>query len=526
MAISSHILFASLLCSLSGLPAGALELRSYVPATHDRFENFPESPSFNPTFLHDSEKLTGVGWGSESTFKQFALISRCHVVFAAHHAPAIGSQISFLNASGAIIERSVSKIHKVRNPTLSTSDVSLITLSSPISGSEGVEPLTYLNLPSEEDYTGLPLIVLGSEVKAGQGTLVDFRTINVNWIVSRTYRFDYLNSEGDAHDARLASGDSGSPSLTTVDGVPTLLGVHLATSTSDGVQSNYDAFIPHYVDDIDSLMEADGFRMRPLNSETTEIECSPSLAFPSFEQGQALALDFDLTNTGDGTTGNVEVEINFDSECAPDSVMAEGWIVSGGGTRWSLRRAILETGASTTIRAQWTSMPNADSIQPNIKWVSDSTSEESLSTSFTLTPGFSAWAAELPESRQLDDPDKDGIPNLIEYAFGSNPLSGSTSAALGIPPRPAFVVIGGIATYSFPERTDKDERGLTYSAEWLNESNSGGWSVNPPSGLSSSTTSFFPGVPGFSKRVLSWPIQESHRFIRLNISERVDEPEG
>ncbi|MGB6221534.1 hypothetical protein [Haloferula sp.] len=509
----------ALTCLLCCGAASALELRAYDSSVHDRFVGFPESPAFNPTFLLDSDKLVGVGWDPQNPQKQFALVSRCHVLFAAHAAPAIGSRIAFLNRAGTIIERRVARTQKVLNPTSSTSDVLLITLSSPISSEEGIEPLPYLNLPSEADYIGLPLIVLGSQAKAGEGSLIDFRTINVNWIVSRTFRFDYNIGTGDANDARLAEGDSGSPTLTTVNGEKALLGLHLATSTVGGVQSNFDAFIPHYAPQIDALIAADGFRMRPLNAAPTEIHCTPSVTSPQAEQGEALNLEYRLENRSSSETGNVEAEIHFPEHAAPDQIIADGWVLTSEGNCWKLRRSVLGQQASSAIQLKWNAAPMVASLEPEIRWVSDTSDAQTLITSIPLVPGFSSWAAALSEKGQLDDPDKDGVSNIIEYALGSNPLSGSTILEFGSPPRPTFSVQDGIASYSHPERTDKAERGLSYLPEWSPTLSEGSWSGSLPTGFSTSTTSYFPGVPGFTKRTIRWPLQPSHRFIRLNISE-------
>ncbi|MEP4077802.1 hypothetical protein [Haloferula sp.] len=509
----------ALLCLLPSCPAMALELRAYDPTLHDRFLDFPEDPSFNPSFPLDYEQLTGIGWESGNSQKQYALISPCHAVFAAHNAPAIGSRISFLSTSGSIVERSVSRTQSITNPWMSTSDVLLVTLSSPIDRDEGVEPLPYLNLSSEEDYAGLPLVVFGSQAKAGEGTVIDFTTINVNWIVSRTYRFNYTSTDGGSGDARLASGDSGSPSLVNYEGKPSLLGIHLATSNEGDVQSNYDAFLPLYVDQIDAIIASDGFRMRPRVTGQSNLTCASWLASPVAIQGKALELGFALTHNSGIETGNLELDLRFTEATAPDAIEAEGWVVSGGGTHWTLRRALLEGRVAPVVRAQWDAAPLVDSFQPDIRWVSDSSEEGTMAISVDLAPSFNSWAHEFGEADEMADPDGDLMPNIIEYAFGRDPLISSSAQAAGTPPPPTFVIENGIATYSHPERTDMDERKLSYVAEWSNSMKSGSWSPTEPVGFSTSTTPYLPDIPGFTKRQLSWPVQGGHQFIRLNIEE-------
>ena len=45
--------------------------------------------------------------------------------------------------------------------------------------------------------------------------------------------------------------------------------------------------------------------------------------------------------------------------------------------------------------------------------------------------GFTTWVAQIPDAEQRgpsDDYDKDGLPNLLEYAFGLNPLAADAEA--------------------------------------------------------------------------------------------------
>jgi hypothetical protein len=519
MSFFPPILVAVWLLFLTSMSAMALELRSYDADLHDRFVNFPENPSFNPTFQYDPGKFTAVGWDVENTGRQYALITRCHALFAYHHAPAIGSRIRFLSTSGTLVERTVAETKRIINPTFSSSDLCLITLSSPIEAADGIDPLPYLNLPSEEDYLDQELIVFGSQAKAGRGRLSEIRTININWIVSRSFKFDYYPDDGGTSDARIANGDSGSPSLVDVDGRPALLGVHLATSTSDEMQSNYDAFIPYYVEQIDSLIAAAGFRMTPVNSPSGTLGCAPLIASASARQGHPLDLDFVLTNPTGHTTGNLEVEITFPESTAPDSLSAEGWVVTGGGNRWLCRRASLDASAASEIRASWASAPCEPQIHASLAWTSDTSSRKSSKFSVSLSPSFHSWASDLPESDPTGDPDKDGRENLEEYALGGDPLKAVSGPADGTPPQPSLSISGRMVTFSYPERSDKLARGLHYATEWSEQLGDGQWTTSPPPGCTISVAYYHPDVPGFVEKRVSWPAAGPKCFVRLNISE-------
>ena len=61
--------------------------------------------------------------------------------------------------------------------------------------------------------------------------------------------------------------------------------------------------------------------------------------------------------------------------------------------------------------------------------VSDGSLTASSTFTLTVTPNFSSWISGYPGVGGLtgpaDDPDADGLTNLLEYALGSNPNSGA-----------------------------------------------------------------------------------------------------
>lgn len=100
------------------------------------------------------------------------------------------------------------------------------------------------------------------------------------------------------------------------------------------------------------------------------------------------------------------------------------------------------------------------------------------------------------------DPDKDGLANLIEYAFGLNPLQ-SASRLLPSPQHNG-------STFSLIFTQPAGVSGVTYSAQWSANLQPGGWTDIPDTG--SGTTHIFsvPVTPGSG--------HEARVFIRLSIS--------
>ena len=73
-----------------------------------------------------------------------------------------------------------------------------------------------------------------------------------------------------------------------------------------------------------------------------------------------------------------------------------------------------------------------------------------------------------------DDPDHDGVSNLIEFAFGLDPNSGASMQV------PQALVIGGNLVISFTQPPGTGN--ITYSAEWSPTMAPGSWLPVPDTG--------------------------------------------
>ena len=76
-------------------------------------------------------------------------------------------------------------------------------------------------------------------------------------------------------------------------------------------------------------------------------------------------------------------------------------------------------------------------------------------------------------------------------------------------------MIDGVAVLRYPQRTDKDVRGLDYVVEFSQGLEN--WSVDPPTGATSSLGAHTPPVAGFRQRVIRWPAT-GRDFIRLRVT--------
>lgn len=82
-------------------------------------------------------------------------------------------------------------------------------------------------------------------------------------------------------------------------------------------------------------------------------------------------------------------------------------------------------------------------------------------------PGYSSWAANFPfvagvNDGPLDDPDADGIPNLLEYVFGGVPV-GPGSGDPSILPSQELTATSLVMTF---ERSDRSQADVALTVQW------------------------------------------------------------
>jgi len=503
----------------------AMEIRNYQASRHDRFLNFPTAPSWNDSAWFASRSYTGVGWVPGEEHRQFALISPKHVVFATHYVPANGTVIRFLNADGVTVDRTVASATAVLNNSNEQTDLSLLTLSSPIEASEGITPFPYLNLGNDSSYQGAILDVFGWYGKVGRGTVASIQNYAEPGVSqTRIMSFLYPKASGNQDDAYLVVGDSGSPTFAMAGNVPALVGVHTAAGETDTDRINVDTFIPFYVTKLNALMAPDGYQMTPAYASPVTLTLSSASTPAILRQAEAGSCRFDLRNASGPAAGNVTLTLRFPSGMGPSSLAASGWIVDQAGPEvWELHRASLNPNVTSSITASWTKLPAVSSLVIELIHGSDQSPKRLRKFDLEPAPSYAAWSDGLAQAALADDPDQDGVINLLEYAFGGEPLVSSMASPAGIHLAPVIAMEASQAAVSFPIRSDAAIRGLSYGLEYSTTLAAGSWSSTPPAGIGITDDPFDPPWSGFLRRTVRFDAAETRIFCRVRIG--LDEPD-
>ena len=174
---------------------------------------------------------------------------------------------------------------------------------------------------------------------------------------------------------------------------------------------------------------------------------------------------------------------------------------------------ILGGGTSASRTATITPALNKGGLATITLTVSSGTlASTNSSFSLNVTPTFTTWVSAMPAlgtlTKPLDDPNHDGIPNLLSYALGVDPLASCPSVL------PVIGRQNGYLTLTY--RQCKSVTGVSFSVEGVGKINGGLWSTTGIAETSRVDMGTYwlvtasDGVPIFSG---------SSRFLHLKVSQ-------
>ncbi len=453
--------------SLGSSVSHALVMRSFDATQHSRFLNFPSNPSSNSQFIHAAYNLTGVGWHIGNTRRQLTMVSPLHFVGANHYKPGVGATIRFLSSDGSIHNFTVASQTAITNDSGQSSDLFIGTLNTPIKDSDGIRYYPYLNLTNDRRYLNNPLIVLGGTTRGGQGTISSIENSVISGLnTTRVLKFPYTAASGDDADCYFENGDSGSPVFVDHDNVAAIVGTNSYVATyTNGNRDNYSNFIPYYVDKLNIVMEADGYRMSKVIPGNTNLTLSYTLPSSTIRAGHGFDIQLNLENTGNTISENIRLTNTFPTNTEITGTSGAPWFdqPSIAGSTISSRKALINSGSDSDYLMTLT-IPDPGSHTHSITFSSDQSTSTTQNYTLNVIESFISWSDGLTDKSSSGDDDHDGITNLLEYAFGGDPkassqfVEGETTHLL-----PQYSENGGIHTISYVRRKDYAQRALSYN---------------------------------------------------------------
>lgn len=263
MKVNKSLLATILLLILAEV--NALQIRNFNSDVHDRFSSgYPSNPVMNTSqsFIAAGHDLSGIGWRKSNSGSSHAMVTPLHFLGANHAKPALSDSLRFVNADGVLKSYGINKITTIKNDSDQAIDLFVGELDAPIPPTDNITYYKVGDLPTQASYLGLPILTYGKFARMGAGTIDLFGDL-ANFNNTRVFVFDYAKMGGDDNDAYGEGGDSGSPSFIVDNGELVLVGTHsaLINDTINHLFRTVDAFVPHYLDKINTAIAASGYQV-------------------------------------------------------------------------------------------------------------------------------------------------------------------------------------------------------------------------------------------------------------------------
>ncbi|WP_377174488.1 hypothetical protein [Roseibacillus ishigakijimensis] len=403
------------------------EIREYEPARHDRFVDFPADLAANEEFFLAAEDWSGFGWSVEDPRKHFTLISPRHFVGAQHFRPSPGQEVRFVGRDGVPRTFTIGTLAAIPHDSgTSPSDLFVGELTEAVAPLDSISVVPILNLAGERDYEGRELIVSGKDSRAGKGILAEIGDFSDFFgegaLETRGFTFLYRDSNGARDDVRLVSGDSGGPSVVATEVGFALVGTHSAIETvtvgSHSRQTNFDTFVPHYLEAIDAVLAGQGYAAKRVYPGAPALTWQLTLEAEMVFTERELRVSCEVRNDSAVEARNVRLVLTPGRGEGAHLVQGEGWFLGEGGAR----RARLQAGESSVVTVAFlTGGPDSYLFELAASLQADGSAPKDSLHSAEVVQSYETWrAANFPFGLpgRGEDSDGDGLVNELEYLLG------------------------------------------------------------------------------------------------------------
>lgn len=226
---------------LVNLADGALALRQYSPARHDRFYAGPDK-----AFVGDAYNWSGVGRRTDNQAHWATMISPSYFISANHYHPGTNHTLRFYHGNdpaGTYEDRTVQGGSRI-----GSTDLWVGRLTESVS--DDVATYSVLIHPDTSYYEDQVMFIFGRSNTSPSHTNMRMGRNELNYVSGTHLWWSYDDPGLGPDECMTQSGDSGGGSFMVYDDQPMLLGIHHYV--------NGDTFVPFYIDEINAILAAGG----------------------------------------------------------------------------------------------------------------------------------------------------------------------------------------------------------------------------------------------------------------------------